>query len=68
MKVFLVTWGLFCVLVIMGLFIAYATDNLPGVPCSPIPFRGLSINRDRLSWKQSPFRDQRLSVRRVRRI
>ena len=32
MKVFLVTWGLFCVLVIMGLFIAYATDNFPGVP------------------------------------
>ena len=32
MKVFLVTWGLFCLLVIVGLFIAYATDNLPGVP------------------------------------
>ena len=32
MKVFLVTWGLFCVLVIVGLFIAYATDNFPGVP------------------------------------
>ncbi|RKU07124.1 hypothetical protein C6502_17780 [Candidatus Poribacteria bacterium] len=31
MKVFLVTWGLFCVLVIVGLFIAYATDQLPGV-------------------------------------
>ena len=32
MKVFLITWGLFCVLVIVGLFIAYATDNFPGVP------------------------------------
>ena len=32
MKVFLITWGLFCVLVIVGLFIAYATDHLPGVP------------------------------------
>ena len=32
MKVFLVTWGLFCFLVIVGLFIAYATDNFPGVP------------------------------------
>ena len=32
MKVFMITWGLFCVLVIVGLFIAYATDNLPGVP------------------------------------
>ena len=31
MKVFLVTWGLFCFLVIVGLFIAYATDNFPGV-------------------------------------
>ena len=32
MKVFLITWGLFCFLVIVGLFIAYATDQLPGVP------------------------------------
>ena len=32
MKVFMITWGLFCVLVIVGLFIAYATDNFPGVP------------------------------------
>ena len=30
MKVFLITWGLFCLLVIVGLFIAYATDQLPG--------------------------------------
>ena len=34
MKVFLITWGLFCFLVIVGLFIAYATDQLPGVPAS----------------------------------
>ena len=32
MKVFLITWAGFCVLVIMGLFITYATDKLPGVP------------------------------------
>lgn len=32
MKVFIITWGLFCFLVIVGLFIAYATDNFPGVP------------------------------------
>ena len=31
MKVFMITWGLFCFLVIVGLFIAYATDQLPGV-------------------------------------
>ena len=31
MKVFMITWGLFCVLVIVGLFIAYATDNFSGV-------------------------------------
>ena len=32
MKVFMITWGLFCLLVIVGLFIAYATDQLPSVP------------------------------------
>ena len=32
MKVFMITWGVLCFLVIMGLFIAYVTDNLPGVP------------------------------------
>lgn len=32
MKVFLIIWFLFCFLVIVGLFIAYATDNFPGVP------------------------------------
>jgi hypothetical protein len=32
MKVFLITWVLLCFLVIVGLFIAYATDLLPGVP------------------------------------
>ncbi len=32
MKVFMITWVMFCFLVIVGLFIAYATDNLPGVP------------------------------------
>ncbi len=32
MKVFMITWVMFCFLVIVGLFIAYATDQLPGVP------------------------------------
>ncbi len=32
MKVFMITWIVFCFLVIVGLFIAYVTDNLPGVP------------------------------------
>ena len=32
MKVFMITWVLLCFLVIVGLFIAYATDNFPGVP------------------------------------
>ena len=32
MKVFLITWGLFCFLVIVGLFIAYGTDQLSSVP------------------------------------
>ena len=32
MKVFMITWVVFCFLVIVGLFIAYATDNFPGVP------------------------------------
>ena len=32
MKVFMIAWVAFCFLVIAGLFIAYATDNLPGVP------------------------------------
>ena len=40
MKVFMITWGLFCVLVIVGLFIAYATDNLPGVPTPQPPSEG----------------------------
>ncbi len=31
MKVFLITWGLLCFLVIVGLLIAYTTDKLPGV-------------------------------------
>ena len=32
MRVFLITWVVLCFLVIVGLFIAYATDQLPGVP------------------------------------
>ena len=44
MKVFMITWGLFCVLVIGGVFIAYATDQLPGVPV-PQPI-GLEADDD----------------------
>ena len=32
MKVFMITWGLFCLLIIVGLFIAYTTNQLPGAP------------------------------------
>ena len=32
MKIFLITWGLLCFLVIVGLFIAYATDTFPMQP------------------------------------
>ena len=32
MKVFIIAWTVFCLLVIVGLFIAYATDQLPGAP------------------------------------
>lgn len=32
MKVFMITWLVFCFLVVVGLFIAYATVQLPGVP------------------------------------
>ena len=35
MKVFMITWGLLCFLVIVGLLIAYATDQLPGVSAPP---------------------------------
>ncbi len=31
MKVFMITWGLLCFLVIVGLLVAYVTDQLPGV-------------------------------------
>ena len=45
MKVFMITWGLFCVLVIVGLFIAYATDNFPGVPAPQSRSEDLPIHR-----------------------
>ena len=32
MKVFMIAWIALCFLVVVGLFIAYATDNFPGVP------------------------------------
>ena len=32
MRMFLITWVVLCFLVIVGLLIAYATDQLPGVP------------------------------------
>ncbi len=45
MKVFLVTWGLFCLLVIVGLFLAYATDNFPGVLAPQSRSEDLPIHR-----------------------
>lgn len=45
MKVFLITWVLFCILVIVGLFIAYATDQLPGVPIAQSRSGDLPIHR-----------------------
>lgn len=32
MKVFIIAWTVFCLLVIVGLFIAHAIDQLPGAP------------------------------------
>ena len=43
MKVFMITWGLFCVLVIVGLLVAYATDNFPGAPPQQV---GLETEED----------------------
>lgn len=34
MRVFLITWVVLCFLIIVGLFITYATDQLPGTPAS----------------------------------
>lgn len=34
MRVFLITWVVLCFLIIVGLFITYATDQLPGAPAS----------------------------------
>ena len=45
MKVFMITWGLLCFLVIVGLFIAYATDNFPGVPAPQPRSEDLPIHR-----------------------
>lgn len=50
MKVFLITWVLLCFLVIIGLFIAYATDNLPGVPAPQAEYaQGESLTEDECS-------------------
>ena len=45
MKVFVITWVVFCFLVIVGLFIAYATDQLPGVPVAQSRSEDLPIYR-----------------------
>jgi len=64
MKVFMITWVVFCFLVIVGLFIAYATDQLPGVPapqqvelqteegCSPCEENLKRLQRAREQWEQ----------------
>ena len=50
MKVFMITWVVFCFLVIVGLFIAYATDNLPGVPTPQAEYaQGESLTEEECS-------------------
>ena len=63
MKVFMITWVVFCFLVIVGLFIAYATDQLPGVPapqqvaleteaeCSPCEENLKRLQKAREQWE-----------------
>ena len=46
MKVFLITWGLFCFLVIVGLFIAYATDTLPMQPQKQLAIDSLEADEN----------------------
>ncbi len=64
MKVFLITWVLLCFLVIVGLFLAYATDNFPGVPvaqhvgleaeeaCSPCEENLKRLKKARERWER----------------
>ena len=50
MKVFMITWGVFCFLVIVGLVIAYATDQLPGVPTPQAEYaQGEILTKDECS-------------------
>lgn len=65
MKVFLITWVVLCFLVIVGLFIAYATDQFPGIPvpkqigleadenCSPCEEKWSYLLRSRLKQTQT---------------
>ena len=46
MKVFMITWAVFCLLVIVGLVIAYTTDQLPGVPA--LQHAGLEVE----NWRK----------------
>ena len=64
MKVFMITWVVFCFLIIVGLFIAYATDQLPGVPvpqqveleteaeCSPCEENLKRLKKAREQWER----------------
>ncbi len=64
MKVFMITWFLLCFLVIVGLFIAYATDQLPGVSvpqqvelqteeeCSPCEENLKRLQKAREQWER----------------
>ena len=53
MKVFMITWIVLCFLVVVGLFIAYATDNLPGVPTPQAEYaQGESLTEEECSPRQ----------------
>lgn len=64
MKPFLITWGLFCLVVIMGLFIAYATDQLPGVPAPKQVGLRVADSQNRAE-KCSPCEENLVRLRKV---
>jgi len=68
MKVFMITWVVFCFLVIVGLFIAYATDNLPGVPTPQAEYaQGESLTEDECSPCEENLKQLKEAVERWER-
>ena len=53
MKVFMITWGVFCLLIIAGLVIAYATDQLPGAPVPQSRYEDPDLSRMPINWHKS---------------